>query len=614
MNEKFIEPNSIAAIPAESVLVGRLRSLRAEADNLPGPNAVAQMVARIDQALSRLADPTFATRPFVAAIIGGTQVGKSRLFSVLIDQSGASPSSNGTSCSTSKPYIASTRSDRPLLGLPDNPPPQFIDWPHPGIALCDTPDVDGVLNEHHSITQAVIERADLIVLVTDKDKVATFDVLNKVREWAERKRWLFVLNRADLVAEKDRDDVRTDFAKHVRTMGFYPPESDIFLVSATEPAATEPDLCDDLRRLRTAILTQTPNRGLLMRRDAFLGYAAHALTPDLLGELDKVIGELRVLEVGLRNRVRSAYLKGLQEPEAQTAFRLLTQEAAWRAIAPRTGPLMAPVVMLRCRLNTILAGYQVSRLVTLGSFGLAAAAVASLTSLIRGLLPLRQVVSALGSAYRKETESVEIDSRRELEDRGYIAVRTATNDDFDSLAEGLPKGFARALRSAGDTIRRYALGSADGDVVARLSDDVERVGAAMARKTISGKIGFLLKVSANLPPTIMGGWILYRASANWYFERYQSMEFYGLALSLLAASALPGLILLGIALKRRFHGLNLADLVSTVEEPQASHAVWSLRKRLETFTASARDLKARIERHRQAFEHENEVTGNSAVS
>ena len=39
MNEKFIEPNSIAAIPAESLLVGRLRSLRAEADNLPGPNA-----------------------------------------------------------------------------------------------------------------------------------------------------------------------------------------------------------------------------------------------------------------------------------------------------------------------------------------------------------------------------------------------------------------------------------------------------------------------------------------------------------------------------------------------------------------------------------------------
>ncbi len=585
-------------------LVARLEAVRFEATLLDMLPAARLIALRIDQALKRLHTPEALQQPLRITLLGGTGVGKSKLFSTLLGKPDASPSSDAIRCFTTEPVVAVTPEDRALVKIPENFRPRYVAGVTPGVVLIDTPDVDGMLRENRDVARAMIEDSDLVLYVTDVDKRANFDILQEARDWGERKRWLFVLNKLDR-AEKDREAICADFDRILRQAGFEPNDQVRFLISAEQPDRF------DFPRLQQ-VLTRRPHQGFqrLLRTDAFLGHAEYALQPDLLGPIDQLVQTLRHDETKLNQRVHRAYLTGMREPAAAETFALVIRESAWRQLGNRAGPMMALPILVRCRFGMLWIGFRAGRLLTSGMsiFGLLGVAFSSLWLTAQGLLPLRQIVEAFGTGYRRELEDVATDARRTLEDHGLGSLippeepvaakppppateRKAT--DLQTIAQILEEGITKL--TTGDTDRK---------ILSQLSADVATASQKVARWTTGGFLGGLLVLIANLIPAAMLGWVLYRLGMNWWNATYLPAGFYGMAIALGLASLLPGMALLGWRLNARVRRLEPAELIHAVEEPQATERLRGVRQRLEQFRQRARQLRRSILEYRDTLQQE----------
>ena len=227
-------------------LAARMKALEREAATLEGIPAARQMALRLEQALRRLATLDAVRRPLQVALLGGTGVGKSFLFNALVGRADASPTSDAERCFTRQPHIAVTEQERPLVQVPAELHPVFIPGTTAGLALCDTPDVDGMMQTNRDVARSLIEQSDLVVYVADPDKRADFAIAQEVREWAGRKRWFFVMNKMDRY-EADFPKIRVDFDRRLREFGFDPDDTGRFLLSARHPERY------DFPRLYTAL-------------------------------------------------------------------------------------------------------------------------------------------------------------------------------------------------------------------------------------------------------------------------------------------------------------------------------------------------------------------------
>ena len=118
-----------------------------------------------------------------------------------------------------------------------------------------------------------------------------------VREWAERKRWLFVLNKIDLLHEDSRKAVAEDWAGRLGDLPFETREGDRFVVSATEPER------EDLPRLRETLLGGCPGDPASWGRERFIGQALFALRAELLEPLRETSRELSGEEARLNREL-----------------------------------------------------------------------------------------------------------------------------------------------------------------------------------------------------------------------------------------------------------------------------------------------------------------------
>jgi len=586
--------------PLITNLLDRIRALRQEAASIEGLLPAQQVALRLDRALSRWDAVGGLQRPTHIALLGGTGVGKSHLFNALVGKPEASPTSDTLRVFTKVPHIAVHPSERGLAQVPQDPPPVYLDIGAAGVVLCDTPDVDGMLRENWDTTRQLLETADLVVYVTEPDRRASFRITEELRTWAQQKRWFFVLNKADQY-ETNLDGLRADFDKRLRELHFAPGDAIRFLVSARHI-----DRFDGPRLRNTLFHPRPEEQRALLRLDGLAGYTQHAIEPALLDTIRAKSRLLAAREVELRGKVHAAYVDSLRTPEAANAFRLVVRETAWRHVALGCGPFLWLPVWIRCRFSMFWATYQVSRIATRGLsiFGIVGVALSSVFAAMRGFMPLRQIVAALGPQYRQRMTEIRNDALRILEDEGLARLlpppqeeETEKKDELVALAEKTPGlgGFVEKV------IRSVSLKGVDEDVLGQLENDVERLGAFAGGQTLGGFGGFLVRAFANLLPLAMLGWIFYRLGMSWWHETYLPLTFYGMAIPLLLVSFLPGFLLLSMRLRGRIAKLEAANLVRHVDQPRATQQLREISEKLETLVVHATRLSQQVAETRETL-------------
>ncbi len=550
-------------LPWIAALAGRVTAFRKEllaADTWP-PAAV--IGVELDRALTALEVPPAV--PALVVMLGGTGVGKSELFNALLGIKDASPSSDTVRCHTSQPHLAVHLLDRPHLPALPGLNPVLVEGGVPrGVVLADTPDVDGMVDRHHAVTRQMLERADLVLFVSDPDRRANLQVLQELRLWAPRKRWLFVLTKADKYPGTIHS-IAADFNKRLLEIGFADDPESRFMVASVQ--ANDPGLS----RLRQAVLSPgDENRMPLLRQDAFLRQASHALVPVRLQPLAEQVGRLKTLQNDLGKKRNDAYLEALGRPQAANAFVHVVRQAAWRELGERSGPFLFPAVWMRSRMQPLATGWALSRGLRGGLLGVAGALGASALWALRGLSPLRHIAQALGQDYLEKLKNCDDTARRTLEDASLDHLaRAGRHGDGSQLAENRPETVGGLGATVDGFLKQWTLADVPPALLERVEADVESAGRESARLASSGVVGMALLLVGNMLVAGMIGWVAWRLAKSWWLETDLSTVFFLQAATLILISFLPGLLLLAWRVAGQVNPRRLRHLLSQNPTPVA---------------------------------------------
>lgn len=521
----------------------------------------------LEEALARTQSAE-SERPMMAILVGGTGVGKSSLFNTLIQKPDASPVSDSRRCFTSRPYVAVSPQWEPALSLPAELAPIIVHAELGSLALCDTPDINGILREHYFVTEELIKQCDIVILVTSPERRADFDVTEEVRRWATRKRWLFVLNRIDEV--KDVEAVRKDFDRRLRELGFQPDDRCRFLVSSRRPDDF------DFPALRRTLFGWDYRRvARAIRYDGVLGYLQHACDPKQSASLDALRDKLADLRREFLGRIRETYQQALSQPSVKTTFPRLVLESTWQAALERAQGFLAIPVWLRVRAAYLPVAYHLARLGTRGMspFHMFRVAFTMLRAAVTGELPLWRIVHALGPTLQREITLIENDLNRALEDLGLLAEEITSPADAtdDSAMHSQPEKISGWLpKILGDENHH--------ELAELLVRDIRRLGDLAAEKSVTivpQLVGNLLPLAVMADLLIRLGWVWVRSA--WYLSSeptaLPSVDFYLLAALIFAASLIPGYLAvsfsLGRSVKSVSRGLQFAIDDSALLQPLA---------------------------------------------
>jgi hypothetical protein len=578
----------IRLLPWIAALAGRVGNFRKDllaADSWP---AAARVGVELDRALASLEVPPAV--PALVVMLGGTGVGKSELFGALIGKPGASPSSDTVRCHTSQPFLAVHSLDMAHLPAFQGLEPVVVEGGVPrGVVLADTPDVDGMIERHHGVTRQILEQADLVIFVTDPDRRGNLQVLEELRRWAPRKRWLFVLTKADKYPEK-MEEIARDFGKRLGEIGFSGKVGSVFVVSSVRSGDA------GIARLRQAVLRPgDENRMPLLRQDAFLRQSAYALNAGYLEPFHAEAERLSTMVEQGRDRQEKAYLRALAEPRAADSFARVVRQVAWKELGERSGPFLFPAVWCRARMQPLATGWALTRGLRGGLLGIAGALGASALWAVRGLSPLRQVAQALGDDFRDTLGAIENDARRALEDAGLDRLGVPGNRlaqlGQDGKAE-VPSGLGVAVDGF---LRQWTLSDIHPELLARVEADVEAAGRESARLATSGLVGCSCVVIGNALVAAMTGWVLWRLGKSWWEENYHSTSFFLQAGLLVTASFLPGMLLLGWRLAGLVSPRRLRYLVNTNPTPVAGGQLDKVRTTLAGWHRAGGDIAKSLE-------------------
>jgi hypothetical protein len=253
---------------------------------------------------------------------------------------------------------------------------------------------------------------------------------------------------------------------------------------------------------------------------------------------------------------------------------------------------MAWPVWMRCHLATVWTSYQMGRMLLRGvsMFGLLGVAVSALGAALRGVIPLQQIITALGPRYRQHIMDVQQDVRWIMEDHGLEAWIEATPEPSGPVATEAMTSSTPALSSVLTQALHHLLAATDDALLAQLQEDVEHSGEQIAQACTSGAPGRVLLFLDNLLPAVMLGWILMRLSIAWWRYEYLPWPFYGMALTLLLGSFVPGFMLLSWHVHRRVTRVDAVQLVSQVERPSATLPLRLVSQHLSQFLARTQRL------------------------
>ncbi|MCB2185223.1 MAG: GTPase domain-containing protein [Deltaproteobacteria bacterium] len=388
--------------------------------------AVAGAVERLEETLALVTD---RERPTIVALVGGTGVGKSALFNAIVGGGEVSRVSGDVRPCTRRPHLARAPRDAALLAGLGLEPVEETSWPQEGLALVDTPDLDSLELANREVARQAIALADIVVYVTDPDKVSNLDLLTEVRDWSEKKRWLFVMNKADtLPGAAERQAAHGQLTRRLAEVGFPARESSVFLVSAMDPA--DPGVS----RLAGLILERTWRGGLrqIMADDALLGALARAADPRFLEEIRTARAGLEDILLELHAELSRLVGQVLDRADLYPALApILRRHLVGRLPQEARGPLTLPLA-LHARLAGISSAWQVWRMLSRGvsltrlfKFGF------SFWSVFQGTYDLKRLVEHLAQRSRGGFEDLERRAMMSLEDQGFFlaAGQEAVRED-----------------------------------------------------------------------------------------------------------------------------------------------------------------------------------------
>ncbi len=210
---------------------GRLRAQTEKALELPTLTEEREQLERLlDDYARGLASEK---RALVIALVGATGAGKSTLLNALVGTAIAVPGERRPTTEHPVIYAPDDASIGPLAatGAKVVRYPRGAPGPWSGQVFVDTPDLNSIAGEHRERARAIVEQADVALVVLHKGSVAEAVQAEFLEGLARRRRLLFVLNHADLLSVDSqrilKEQVRTVARERLGVQ-----DSEVYAISA----------------------------------------------------------------------------------------------------------------------------------------------------------------------------------------------------------------------------------------------------------------------------------------------------------------------------------------------------------------------------------------------
>ena len=575
------------------------RALATRCRDLQSHPAIAQLALRLSQ-LAGTPD-AIRERPVIAALIGGTGVGKSQLFNALLARPEASATSSSTRLKTRHPVIARRPAEQALLPDFGGGDVQWIDAPTPWLALADTPDLDGMDLRHREITERVIALADILIFVSNPEKRANFALLETVRAWAGRKRWFFVLNQADTVAA-DLDAVRADFDRRLVELDFAPDDATRFLISALDPQRF------DFARLRDTLLRERPREAAAaLAVDAALGQALHAAEPATLDRLTALHDEIAARETAVSREIIQRVHDAIERRQLAARLVPLLRRQVWTALPARVGGPLALPVLIHARLTGLASAFQLWRITT-GGFTLWRLGLLATTlfAAMRGSLEVRGLLARVEEEVAAPLADLSTDVGRFLADR-QLALPARPVDSVEPDRE--LRDAVAAIPGAGSALARVVdrLTAEPGGVTRELAPLITEAIDRRAEEAAAKCVGFFTQL-LNLLPLAAIGFAGYEIVATWILKEWLPGAFYLHAAAVFLLTLLPGYLVICLNVARQLRRAEtLASILAAADKlPPTGPAqvLAAIRADLATILTGLTSLRTRANSTRAAIDAE----------
>ncbi|SDB25727.1 Predicted GTPase [Desulfonatronum thiosulfatophilum] len=566
-------------------ILARVQNLIRKARRLERLPEAQVMALRLERVLNMLKHgQAGAQRPVCIVLLGGTGVGKSELFNALLGGAGLSPTSASIRPKTMHAYVAISPSDRQFFPEIDGAELIFKEHRLPGVALIDAPDVDSVEALHLDRTRKLIEIADIVVHVGSPDKRANFRINDEVRRWSLRKRWFFVLNKMDQIAELDREAVIGDFLERLHELGFDVDQGAFFALSAIEPRTVQ------FERFQNALFSYRAIEQIhALRLEDSYSLIRFALAGDVVKSIENFREQLLAHEQTLNNQVREVFSQVVHAAQSQDMLRRIIREQAWRSASGRVGGFLALPVWMRSRMAFSGLAYQLARMSTGGpSLGrMIRAGWHAAKAAWQGILPMQTLLKGFTSDQERRLLEIGRDAERILQDMGLDQLHGREPDPAQDQVGRLgdeeqavwAARFLRLLRSQGviGPIRP----SEDVRTREMFQERLEEAVVVSASNMVYTRLGMLHTLAGNLLPVLVFGHAAFRLVSGWIEGAWLPFDFYLTAVAVFLISLVPGYLLVSFSLTRRTDMPETDTLVRAIENPSETSGLRHVRMSLE---------------------------------
>lgn len=311
-------------------------------------------------------------RALVVALVGSTGAGKSTLLNALTGRSIAIEGENRPTTATAVVYAPEDAQVGALAAQGGRIERYAVthEGAWSGQVFIDTPDFNSIAAEHADRARAVLENADVALVVMHKGSVAEDVQASFLTEFARRRRLLFVLNAADLLAPDTRRTLEAQTRRLAsERFGMRSEDVEVFAVSALEqksghdPTGEWPAFTRALAKLgerSTADRVRRSNAlGALRELQSLVGPAlerTEAMHRKIAEELDAGLLSIReTLDADFRARLEASAGHLTHEVRQEAASRFWGP-AAWGMRLSLVGTSGMGAATLLARVNPLLAG------------------------------------------------------------------------------------------------------------------------------------------------------------------------------------------------------------------------------------------------------------------